>query len=400
MRWDDFSDWTMYCTSLYQSTEMQATSLDCGDSSWRAFFCEGEQDEKNSLESKCDWPKMVTKALVQVQKTRNHIASGAQNFCLSVQTFKIFQADHCSVSGNSVFILTKQMHNHQILQCLVHICTQCGQRIKLCSGIANNSKTCSASKFNLFTHQQWWHRSRTSSDVMPTHSSKFGFKGLAKLIKKAHLLQWPSTRHWRPGMLCIVLIAHSNHDWNIILFRNANCLSDCFLGLKPFHGVGLQAMRSSCEQKMGYCKHDIFHCPCLRCWLLGQRYFLDCFNYKVWWILPEEGNRIGVSGKNRRTRWGSDVTWVWPMHGLSQLLLALIWLHNDYLVGLHVEAAWCPLGKFQDFPHGLSWHSLTLLPLLACIACMDDLVKCSCGCLRGLRLRRQHDLLGTRAVLV
>ena len=81
------------------------------------------------------------------------------------------------------------------------------------------------------------------------------FKGLAKLIKKAHLLQWPSTRHWRPGMLCIVLIAYSNHDWNIILFRNANCL--------PFHGVGLQAMCSSCEQKMVYYKHDIFHCPCL-----------------------------------------------------------------------------------------------------------------------------------------
>lgn len=54
----------------------------------------------------------------------------------------------------SVFILTKQMHNHQILKCLVHICTQC-ERTKLCSGIGNNSKTCSASKLTLFTHQQW-----------------------------------------------------------------------------------------------------------------------------------------------------------------------------------------------------------------------------------------------------
>ena len=37
------------------------------------------------------------------------------------------------------------------------------------------------------------------------HSPDRVFKGLAKLIKKAHLLQWPPMRD-RPGILWIVLI--------------------------------------------------------------------------------------------------------------------------------------------------------------------------------------------------
>ena len=40
--------------------------------------------------------------------------------------------------------------------------------------------------------------------------------------------------------------------------------------------------------------------------------------------------------------------------GLSQLLLALMFLHNDYFPRLHVEAARCPSGKFQDGPRGCS----------------------------------------------
>ena len=148
-------------------------------------------------------------------KTRPHITSGSENSCLSVQTLKTFQADHCSVDGNfslhsdqanACLQVFQQRDNHQVPQCL-YICTQCRQCAKLCSGIGNNSKTCSASKVALFTHQDGPGRMKSKHDFIRrhAHSPDRVFKGLAKLIKKAHLLQWPSMRH-RPGILWIVLI--------------------------------------------------------------------------------------------------------------------------------------------------------------------------------------------------
>ena len=118
------------------------------------FFVKANKTRKTHLNQNVTDQKWSQKHLCRCKKQEITSLLLLRILAYQQRLSRSFKRITAALVEMSVFILTKQMHNHQILQCLVHICTQC-ERTKLCSGIGNNSKTCSASKLTLFTHQQW-----------------------------------------------------------------------------------------------------------------------------------------------------------------------------------------------------------------------------------------------------